>query len=190
MGGNGSGRYGFGSARTVVEDCNELDINWMVRGGLFDCASRRHGYILFDKHSRRKLHTAYQIEKSGRMLFLNYTFEKEQILFSIRLETTPLPWGGSRWWMRCPLIVGGVPCRRRVAKLWRPEYSKYFGCRHCLDLTYYSSQRSSITLRCPTTFDQRFFRDFIEQQAMSYEISRHHERLKQRRRRRKEKGWQ
>jgi len=34
------------------------------------------------------------------------------------------------------------PCRRRVAKLYVPPGGHLFGCRHCYDLTYKSSQES------------------------------------------------
>jgi len=33
-------------------------------------------------------------------------------------------------------------CGRRVAKLYLPRGARYFGCRHCYDLTYLSCQRS------------------------------------------------
>jgi hypothetical protein len=41
-----------------------------------------------------------------------------------------------------PLVVGGRPCGRRVGKLHLPPHGRYFGCRHCHDLTYASCQES------------------------------------------------
>lgn len=58
----------------------------------------------------------------------------------VYLQTTPAHFGGQRWWFTCPLLVRGVACNRRVAKLYLPPGAKYFGCRHCHDLTYVSSQ--------------------------------------------------
>jgi hypothetical protein len=58
----------------------------------------------------------------------------------IRLETTPLHFGGGRWWGRCPLVVDGIQCFRRVAKLYLPPGGRYFGCRRCYGLTYASAQ--------------------------------------------------
>ncbi len=58
----------------------------------------------------------------------------------IRLETTPLHFGGHRWWGICPLVVNNVPCNRRVGKLYLPPGDRYFGCRHCHRLTYRSAQ--------------------------------------------------
>jgi len=48
--------------------------------------------------------------------------------------------GGVRWWFVCPLSVNGVECRKRVGKLYLPPRQKYFGCRHCYDLSYQSRQ--------------------------------------------------
>ena len=41
-----------------------------------------------------------------------------------------------------PLTVNGRDCNRRVAKLYLPPSCRYYGCRHCYDLTYKSSQES------------------------------------------------
>ncbi len=51
-------------------------------------------------------------------------------------------YGGRRWWWICPLVVDGVYCRRRVGKLYLPPGGQYFGCRHCYQLAYTSSQDS------------------------------------------------
>jgi hypothetical protein len=50
--------------------------------------------------------------------------------------------GRLRWWFVCPLLVRGEACNRRVAKLYLPPSSRYFGCRHCYRLTYTSCQES------------------------------------------------
>jgi len=47
-----------------------------------------------------------------------------------------------RWWFSCPRVLDGEECGRRVGKLYRPPGSRTFACRHCLDLTYQSCQRS------------------------------------------------
>jgi hypothetical protein len=48
--------------------------------------------------------------------------------------------GGARWWLICPLVRNNVACGRRVRKLYL--CGKYFGCRHCHNLTYRSQQES------------------------------------------------
>jgi hypothetical protein len=64
----------------------------------------------------------------------------EQLAYPVRLVTTRCHFGGSRWWFRCPLVKNGHPCGRRVRRLYLR--GRYFGCRHCHDLTYTSSQES------------------------------------------------
>ena len=51
---------------------------------------------------------------------------------------TPCHFGGSRPWFVCPGIVNGVPCGRRVGKLYGP--GRYFLCRHCYRLAYQSQR--------------------------------------------------
>ena len=64
------------------------------------------------------------------------TGEKKDFDYSVRLTTTPLPWGGFRFWFICP-IVG---CGRRVSVLYLAPGGDYFACRHCYRLSYESRQ--------------------------------------------------
>ncbi len=60
------------------------------------------------------------------------TKEKNDYEYKVLLDKTPCNYGGWRYWFICPLNN----CRRRVGKLYLA--GKYFGCRHCHDLTYAS----------------------------------------------------
>jgi hypothetical protein len=73
---------------------------------------------------------------------LSYTLTAtgEDLDYRVGLTTTAPHFGGLRWWFVCPLTVNGVPCGRRVGKLYLP--GQYFGCRHCHELTYTSCQES------------------------------------------------
>ena len=83
------------------------------------------------------------LEAAGWTVTLPYRWrDKEDIQIPILLQTTPTNFGGSRWWLTCPLIVSGVACNRRVGKLYLPNGARYFSCRHCHDLTYESSQKA------------------------------------------------
>jgi hypothetical protein len=62
--------------------------------------------------------------------------------YRIHLDTTDPNFDGWRFWFLCPLTVGARMCGKRVAKLYLPPGARYFGCRHCHDLTYLSCQRS------------------------------------------------
>jgi hypothetical protein len=59
---------------------------------------------------------------------------------AIELEATRVRSRGRRWWFKCRLVKNGETCNRRVAKLYLPPESRYFGCRHCYQLTYKSCQ--------------------------------------------------
>lgn len=54
----------------------------------------------------------------------------------IKLATTPCNFGGERLWFMCPLTVDNRACNRRVGVLY--ECGNFWGCRHCLNLTYKS----------------------------------------------------
>ena len=67
--------------------------------------------------------------------------------YPLAITWTQPHYGGRRWWWICPLIVDGLPCRRRVGKLYLPPGRRYFGCRHCYHLTYRSCQESNQSYR-------------------------------------------
>ena len=66
--------------------------------------------------------------------------ESGTVDLAILLQNTHPNFGGLRWWFLCPLFDKGVPCSRRVRKLYRPRSAWYFGCRTCQHLTYRSIQ--------------------------------------------------
>jgi hypothetical protein len=68
------------------------------------------------------------------------TKEATKLDYKAELVTTPCNLGGVRYWFICPLITNGRVCGRRVSKLYLAAGSKYFGCRHCHNLTYVSCQ--------------------------------------------------
>ena len=68
--------------------------------------------------------------------------DTREVHIPVRLQETRPTFGGKRWWFTCPLTVNGVACNRRVGKLYLPPGTRYFGCRHCYDLTYWSAQHA------------------------------------------------
>lgn len=149
MGGYGSGRWQFHEKKLTVEECMALDCGKLVRDGLI---AREPGSGSLTWHNVRTQQktgsVSFYREVLGDQVIFRLRYDitrqetKQDINEPIPLETTPLHWGGVRWWFRCPLVIGGKPCRRRVSKLYLPPGGLYFGCRHCYDLTYTSSQES------------------------------------------------
>lgn len=52
--------------------------------------------------------------------------------------------GGAPTWFRCPCIVNGRPCYRRVGKLF--SAGRYFLCRHCQNVAYASQSETLLDL--------------------------------------------
>ena len=70
-----------------------------------------------------------------------FTCEKSELDYKVRLVATPCYYGGHRYWFLCPLVVNGKACNRRVGVLYLGD-GKYFGCRHCFNLTYECQKES------------------------------------------------
>lgn len=134
------GRYSF---RDTVEDCKSISVFWLNKYNYF------RGY-----NAGGMRWTNYAGEETGSIGFSvsidgyagiirfqythtsRFTNEKTDLGYEVGLVSTPCRYGGKRWWFICPLDG----CGRRVAVLY--SGGKYFGCRHCYDLTYESCQDS------------------------------------------------
>jgi hypothetical protein len=152
MGGPGSGcnyHWWRSSKKTVVEDCRNLDTNrWMREDILHPGVWQSGNWAWFRDETRTEQTSSIGYEVNTRdgsswvRLFYTFTESKDAIDYRIRLVTTRPRFGGLRWWFLCPLGVNGRTCGRRVGKLYLPPGGRYFGCRHCYDLTYTSCQES------------------------------------------------
>lgn len=76
------------------------------------------------------------LQNNYMYLNLDYTEQGESINYNVPLVTTACYFGGKRYWFICPLVVNGKPCEKRVGVLYK--CGKYFGCRHCYNLSYRS----------------------------------------------------
>jgi hypothetical protein len=139
MGGAFSGwRY---SKATTVEQCRRLDANELARTGALKAGACSSGSCTWGSNAIG--YEANTIDPADAWLRLFYTFTNsgESVDYRVGLETTRPHFGGLRWWFRCPLSVNGLPCGRRVGKLYLPPCGHYYGCRHCHRLTYTSCQQ-------------------------------------------------
>lgn len=146
MGGYGSGRWRIHVKKNTVEDCRLLDASrWMRETYLQDrtlCSGTWHWTNVSTSEERASI--AFEINTTGAefppYVRLQYSLTKngENLDYKVFLATTRPGWGGLLWWFICPLSVNGQTCGRRVRKLYLPRGGKYYGCRHCYNLSYNS----------------------------------------------------
>ena len=151
MGGYGSGRWGAHSKNCTVEDCLTLNLEKLVRERLLRGGLHSSGNLTWTTKATGKQVSAcgYDLDTvnlNDSWLRLTYTVgsAKEQVNYRVDLTTTKPRYGGLRWWLVCPLLINGNPCRRRAGRVYLPPRGKYFGCRQCYGLTYTSCQESHI----------------------------------------------
>jgi len=149
MGGYGSGRWGWHSKRYTVEDCRWVSADHLTREKILIHGVHHTGsWAWWNSRTGEKTasidYEVNTLDLNAPWIALRYTLIKsgEKVDYRLWLSTTPLPREGVRWWFICPLVVGGQACGRRVGKLYLSPGGKYFGCRHCYNLTYTSCQES------------------------------------------------
>ncbi len=146
MGGYGSGRWGWHSKATTVEECLHLPTTY-VRAALSAVASEGGGWrgtLQWSRAGKVTSEITALVYARGRVpvvrLYYTRTRDDAKLDYQVLAVPTVPNYGGRRWWWICPLVKGGRPCRRRVGKLYLPPGALYFGCRHCYQLTYTSAQ--------------------------------------------------
>jgi hypothetical protein len=152
MGGPGSGNRSWRfNTKTVVEDCLSIDANRWTREGILKAGVHTTGSWRWTYRSG----SSFSVNYGVNTLDLNHPFvrlwyswtwagmkDPQTEDYTVRLTITLPHLGGVRWWFVCPLVREGRPCLRRVGKLHLPPRGRYFGCRHCYDLTYTSCRES------------------------------------------------
>lgn len=142
MGGAGSGNwFRWGPKKLTVEESLTLRIR--------DFQGRLHpnsaGTLTWTWAKGNQSSVGYWVnwDADVPMLTLSYRLRDEvDVRIPILLQRTRTNFGGRRWWFTCPLVAHGLSCNRRVGCLYLPPGARYFGCRHCHDLTYQSSQEA------------------------------------------------
>lgn len=151
MGSYSSTRWRWHNKKQTVEESRVLSIFDFKREGLLQ-PNRFQTGLWWWRNSYTGKKTAsinYLINTMSPRPWLRLLYhinawngEERKFDYQVELQTTHCHFGGLRWWFICPLLSNGRPCGRRVAKLYMPPGGFYFGCRHCHDLTYRSSQES------------------------------------------------
>lgn len=152
------GGYGSGShlvrlfKKRTTSCCLPISISSLLADGLLVSGKKKEGYLGWEFGERRRRNALHCIVDATSMtkpiLQVRYGFKSKRrkgcdFDYKIKLTTTRLFRGGIRWWFLCPnMDIMDRPCRNRVAKLFMPPSSRYFGCRRCHQLTYESCQNS------------------------------------------------
>ena len=145
MGGFGSGWQG--SKKATVETSLILTASTLVRQKGLVPGARRSGWWGWTREGEDEPHAtigyeANLLDPEAAWLRLHYQWQRESIDYRVRLVTTTPTYGGLRWWFVCPLVRPDGEPPRRVAKLYLPPGSRYFGSREGHGLTYTSCQES------------------------------------------------
>jgi len=143
------------TTRLAVEDCLMLNIDLIMRSGFFRHPPSDHlwiewrsGETLLAKGSLQCLST----EDSRYLLQLERPLPVARLIdrfpqkFVFQLTESRCHYGGVRRWFVCPGFQGGIPCKRRVGRLYLPPKARVFACRSCYNLTYRSRQQHNKTL--------------------------------------------
>lgn len=138
MGGYGSGRPSY---KRKAEHCRSLDVNRLHRAGSLQHGSQ--GDWVWSSDGAEVARVGYKTEQDR--FVLNYKVrqnggEWEPITQSIPLTFSNCHYGNQRPYFRCPGVVDGRHCGRRVAKLF--SGGRYFLCRHCYSVAYSSQSEA------------------------------------------------
>lgn len=138
MGGYGSGRTSY---KQKAEHCRSVDVNRLHREGCL--REGRQGHWIWSTNGEEVARIGYKAEQ-GRLV-LNYKVRHngsdwEPIMQPIALTYANCQYGNQRPYFRCPGVVNGRHCRRRVGKLFAG--GRYFLCRHCYNVTYGSQSEA------------------------------------------------
>lgn len=143
MGGYGSGRFG---RKARCDDFKSLDANWLNRQGYLkagtDCTvhwwrgGERIGWIGMQAEANKVVLT-YRVRQGGA--------DWRDVIEPVPVLWSPCPYGGARPWFRCPGVVRGRECGRRVVKLYAA--GRWFLCRHCYGLAYDSQKERPMQRR-------------------------------------------
>jgi len=145
LGGYGSGRWGWHSKATIVEDYLQLDTRHLKREKLLGWGLHWSGAWLWKRGEEVTSSIGLEVDTTDRArpwvrLFYELKRSGQEVDYKIALQTTRPALGGDLWWFTCP----AQGCGRRVRKLYLPPGAVHFACRHCYHLTYRSCQESHI----------------------------------------------
>ncbi len=139
------GRWSYSDRRTA-EECKSISTKWLKKYDYF--IGYKSGGMSWSRGGEKTGSISFRVStvEGDEYIHFQYTQtdrntqEKTELDYKARLTRTPCHFGGRRWWFICPLVKNGYACNRRVGVLYLG--GKYFGCRHCHNLTYESCKEN------------------------------------------------
>lgn len=143
MGGIGSGGWNA-SGRATVGSVVSLDVNRMQREGCLRAGWS--GGWQWSRDGDENGTDRIGLGTESDRVVMRYRVSVadgpwQEIVETVLIERVACGFGGSRAYLRCPGVVNGVVCGRRVVKLYMRR--RYFLCRRCHDLAYPSQSESA-----------------------------------------------
>lgn len=134
------GREHSWNKKNVVDNYQRLDLARVKLNGSYNSMTITWG-INRESSIGLILDTSQMTAKFIYTQTNNLASTTENLDYTIPLDFTSCYFGGRRYWFKCQAItVNGGLCGRRVRILLNG--GKYFVCRHCLNLSYESRQKS------------------------------------------------
>jgi hypothetical protein len=132
--------------RPHIESALNIDAATMLAGGLLRPNHRRSGSWKWGEGASTAAFTLETQGYSGTLTLTysvreRYSEERKSVTCVIRLSTTPMGYGGMRWWFHCPYT------RRRARKLYKFDGIDQFCHRLAIrpEPTYASQRVSGIS---------------------------------------------
>lgn len=141
-----------GLRKLTVEECFPLDSAELRRVGVLDAASgTRYTYTWRRTGGKPDCSITFKVlEWPGCAMALGLCYAvstggfgaRQEVDYIVKVTSTRCTFGGRRIWLVCPVSHNGVPCGRRVLKLYLAAGTTTFACRECLGPTYKSCEQS------------------------------------------------
>jgi hypothetical protein len=138
------GRFYYYDKKTTVEEATQLSIFKLKKFGLLQgCAATTLTWTR--RLSGHKSSIGIVVDTENLYAKVSYTItdqngNKTDYNYKISLTTTPCNFSGKRYWFICP--IAGCGCRTGI--LYLACGGKYFGCRHCYNLSYESRNETCL----------------------------------------------
>ena len=135
-----------GNGRLRVEDCACFDAVELHRKGVFSSPFESRWTYQFTGSCDIVKYTVVELPGVAMGLHMEHGVSvgtstgPHSTRYLIEITSNRCTFGGRRFWFVCPMTRDGVPCDRRVLRLYLPPGGQMLGCRDCYDLRHQSCQ--------------------------------------------------